>query len=156
MDTYTLSLPRRLDRAEQSWSRHVRDIEDPEAEEIDCRIHQGVDDLIPPDLLGKRIGASSFGGRGIGQIEDGECSLGAYVGPPVGQLNQIRGSGLAVSGFAQWIANFGITMTFPIMLASIGLTGAYGFYAASAAVSVVFVWMLVRETKGIELEDMQG
>ncbi len=70
--------------------------------------------------------------------------------------NQIRGSGLAVSGFAQWIANFGITMTFPIMLGTIGLTGAYGFYALSAAISVIFVWMLVRETKGIELEDMRG
>nr|WP_235903750.1 sugar porter family MFS transporter [Pontixanthobacter luteolus] len=70
--------------------------------------------------------------------------------------NQIRGSGLAVSGFAQWISNFGITMTFPIMLASIGLSGAYGFYAVSAAISVVFVWLMVRETKGMELEDMQG
>ena len=70
--------------------------------------------------------------------------------------NQIRGSGLAVSGFAQWIANFGITMTFPIMLGTIGLTGAYGFYAFSAAVSVLFVWMMVRETKGIELEEMSG
>lgn len=70
--------------------------------------------------------------------------------------NQIRGSGLAVSGFAQWSANFGITMTFPIMLGSIGLTGAYGFYAISAAVSVLFVWMMVRETKGIELEQMSG
>lgn len=70
--------------------------------------------------------------------------------------NQIRGSGLAVSGFSQWIANFGITMTFPIMLGTIGLTGAYGFYALSAAVSVIFVWLMVRETKGIELEDMKG
>ena len=70
--------------------------------------------------------------------------------------NQIRGSGLAVSGFAQWIANFGITMTFPIMLGTIGLTGAYGFYAVSAAISVVFVWAMVRETKGIELEAMSG
>ena len=70
--------------------------------------------------------------------------------------NQIRGSGLAVSGFAQWVANFGITMTFPIMLASVGLTGAYGFYAISAAISVVFVWMMVRETKGLELEQMEG
>ncbi|ANU07329.1 sugar porter family MFS transporter [Paraurantiacibacter namhicola] len=70
--------------------------------------------------------------------------------------NQIRGSGLAVSGFAQWIANFGITMTFPIMLATIGLTGAYGFYAISAAISVVFVWMMVKETRGRELEDMEG
>ena len=70
--------------------------------------------------------------------------------------NQIRGSGLAVSGFAQWTANFGITMTFPILLGTIGLTGAYGFYALSAAVSVVFVWLMVRETKGIELEQMRG
>ena len=70
--------------------------------------------------------------------------------------NQIRGSGLAVSGFAQWTANFGITMTFPILLGTIGLTGAYGFYAASAALSVIFVWLMVRETKGIELENMQG
>ena len=70
--------------------------------------------------------------------------------------NQIRGSGLAVSGFSQWIANFGITMTFPIMLGTIGLTGAYGFYAISAAISVAFVWLMVRETKGIELENMSG
>ncbi|MQP65035.1 sugar porter family MFS transporter [Niveispirillum sp. SYP-B3756] len=70
--------------------------------------------------------------------------------------NQIRGSGLAVSGFAQWIANFAITMSFPVLLVSVGLTGAYGFYAASALVSFFFVRALVKETKGRELEDMQG
>lgn len=70
--------------------------------------------------------------------------------------NQIRGSGLAVSGLFQWSANFAITMTFPIMLAGNGLAGAYGFYALSAAVSAVFVFKYVRETKGIELEQMQG
>ena len=70
--------------------------------------------------------------------------------------NQIRGSGLAVSGFAQWFANFGITMTFPIMLGTIGLTGAYGFYAASAFVSFFFVRAMVHETRGRELEDMVG
>lgn len=70
--------------------------------------------------------------------------------------NQLRGSGLAVSGFSQWTANFGITMTFPIMLGTIGLTGAYGFYAISAAISVIFVWVMVHETKGKELEEMTG
>ena len=70
--------------------------------------------------------------------------------------NQLRGSGLAVSGFSQWAANFGITMTFPIMLGTIGLTGAYGFYALSAAISVIFVWIMVKETKGKELEEMTG
>lgn len=68
--------------------------------------------------------------------------------------NQLRGSGLAVSGFAQWIANFAITMTFPIMLATTGLTSAYGFYAVSAFVSIIFVWKGVRETVGKKLEQM--
>ncbi len=70
--------------------------------------------------------------------------------------NQIRGTGLAVSGLAQWGSNFGITMTFPIMLGSIGLGGAYGFYTLCAIISIVFVAKMVHETKGIELEHMQG
>ncbi|MFC4992909.1 sugar porter family MFS transporter [Rubritalea tangerina] len=70
--------------------------------------------------------------------------------------NQMRGSGLAVSGLAQWLANFGITMTFPIMLTGVGLGGAYGFYAICAFISIFFVRKFVHETKGIELEKMQG
>ena len=72
--------------------------------------------------------------------------------------NQLRGSGLAVSGFFQWIANFAITLTFPIMLAApgIGLTGAYGVYTVFAIISIFFVMWAVKETKGKELEDMQG
>jgi SP family sugar:H+ symporter-like MFS transporter len=70
--------------------------------------------------------------------------------------NQIRGTGLAVSGLAQWGSNFGITMTFPIMLAGVGLAGAYGFYTACAVVSIFFVARMVHETKGLELEEMKG
>lgn len=68
--------------------------------------------------------------------------------------NNMRGSGLAISGLAQWTSNFAITMTFPIMLAAIGLAGAYSFYAACALVSVFFVIKYVKETKGKELEQM--
>lgn len=70
--------------------------------------------------------------------------------------NQIRGSGLAVAGFAQWIANFGISVTFPALAASAGLPVTYGFYAASALVSFFFVRAMVRETRGHELEQMVG
>ena len=70
--------------------------------------------------------------------------------------NQIRGSGLAVAGLAQWLANFAITMTFPVMLTSIGLAAAYGFYTLCAFLSVGFVIKFVYETKGKELEQMQG
>ena len=70
--------------------------------------------------------------------------------------NQIRGSGLAVAGFAQWIANYGISVSFPALAASLGLTITYGFYAASALVSFFFVSAAVHETKGRELEHMVG
>ncbi len=70
--------------------------------------------------------------------------------------NQIRGTGLAVSGLAQWGSNFGITVTFPVLLASIGLAGAYGLYTLGAILSVFFVVKMVHETRGLELEEMQG
>src|SRR5687768_9192865 len=70
--------------------------------------------------------------------------------------NQIRGSGLAVAGAAQWTSNFAITMTFPILLTSIGLAGAYGLYTIAAVISVFFVLKYVHETKGKELEQMEG
>jgi SP family sugar:H+ symporter-like MFS transporter len=47
-------------------------------------------------------------------------------------------------------------MTFPILLASVGLAGAYGFYTLCAVISIFFVVRMVHETRGIELEDMQG
>ena len=68
--------------------------------------------------------------------------------------NQFRGAALSVSGFVQWISNFAITMTFPILLASFGLGGAYGLYTLFAAISILFVVKLVRETKGKPLEEM--
>jgi len=70
--------------------------------------------------------------------------------------NQIRGSGLAVAGLAQWSANFLITWTFPMLLAGIGLAAAYGLYAAAALISVFCVLKFVHETKGRELEQMEG
>ena len=70
--------------------------------------------------------------------------------------NQIRGSGLAVSGFAQWIANALISVSFPALAVSPGLAITYTGYAFFAAVSFFFVRALVHETKGRELEDMVG
>ncbi|SMP78487.1 MFS transporter, SP family, sugar:H+ symporter [Neorhodopirellula lusitana] len=70
--------------------------------------------------------------------------------------NQIRGSALAIAGLAQWGANFLVTWSFPMLLAAIGLGGAYGLYTAGAVISIFFVIKYVKETKGIELEDMEG
>jgi sugar porter (SP) family MFS transporter len=70
--------------------------------------------------------------------------------------NQIRGSGLAVAGAAQWTSNFLITVTFPMLLTGIGLAGAYGLYTLAALISIYFVLRYVHETSGKELEQMEG
>ncbi len=70
--------------------------------------------------------------------------------------NQIRGSGLAVAGAAQWTTNFSISVSFPWFAKAIGLPVTYGFFAACAFLSILFVVRMVRETRGTELEDMIG
>jgi len=70
--------------------------------------------------------------------------------------NQIRGSGLAVSGAVQWTTNFLISVSFPVLAKSAGLPLTYGFYAACALASVLFVVKMVHETRGRELEEMIG
>jgi SP family sugar:H+ symporter-like MFS transporter len=68
--------------------------------------------------------------------------------------NRLRGAALAVTGATNWAANFAVTVTFLPLLKGTGLAGAYGLYAAAAAISFLFVWTAVRETKGKTLEEM--
>ena len=70
--------------------------------------------------------------------------------------NQIRGSALAVCGFAQWFSNYLVAQSFPIMAASLGLAVSYSFYAVSAVISFFLVKAFLVETKGKELEEMPG
>lgn len=70
--------------------------------------------------------------------------------------NQIRGSALAVAGAAQWLANYAISSSFPPAAKTLGLPVTYGFYTICAALSAIFVLRMVKETKGMELEDMAG
>ncbi|HEY6740364.1 MAG TPA: sugar porter family MFS transporter [Actinopolymorphaceae bacterium] len=85
--------------------------------------------------------------------------FGATWGPIVWVLlgemfnNRIRASALALAAAAQWIANWIVTTTFP-PLSEVSLGLAYGLYTLFAVISFVFVWRMIRETKGRELEEM--
>ncbi len=70
--------------------------------------------------------------------------------------NQIRGSALAVCGFAQWFANYLVAQSFPVMAAKLGLATSYTFYAVCAVISFFLVQKFIHETKGKELEEMIG
>lgn len=83
-------------------------------------------------------------------------SWGPVVWVLLGEMfnNRIRGAALSVAAAAQWIANFAVSTSFP-PLKDIGLGFAYGLYTTAAAISLFFVWFLVKETRGKELEQMK-
>ncbi|MEX0721520.1 MAG: sugar porter family MFS transporter [Balneolaceae bacterium] len=68
--------------------------------------------------------------------------------------NKFRGAALAVCGIAQWGSNFITTMAFPFLLATIGLGLAYGIYASFGIIAFFFVRKVIRETKGLTLEEI--
>jgi len=86
--------------------------------------------------------------------------FGASWGPIVWVLlsemfpNSIRAMALGIGGAAQWLANFVVSTSFPV-LAGMGLHVAYGLYASFAFMSFFFVFWWVRETKGKTLEQMR-
>jgi sugar porter (SP) family MFS transporter len=82
-------------------------------------------------------------------------SWGPVVWVLLGEMfnNRIRASALSLAAAAQWVANFAVSATFPL-LQKAGLGFAYGAYAAAAVVSLWFVLRWVRETRGKELEQM--
>ena len=88
--------------------------------------------------------------------------FGATWGPLVWVLlgemfpNRIRAAALGVAAAAQWIANFLITVSFPPLLDTFGASIPYLMYAIFATLSFFFMLWKVPETKGIELEDMEG
>ena len=83
-------------------------------------------------------------------------SWGPVVWVLLGEMfnNRIRAYALAVAAAAQWIANYIVSQTFPA-LAGISLGVAYGTYTVMALLSLVFVLLRVKETRGLELEAMQ-
>jgi sugar porter (SP) family MFS transporter len=84
-------------------------------------------------------------------------SWGPVVWVLLGEMfnNKIRASALALGAGVQWIANFLVSTTFPPILFNLGLGFAYALYASFAALSLIFVIALIKETKGKELEDME-
>lgn len=68
--------------------------------------------------------------------------------------NRFRGSALAVCGLAHWLSNFTITLTFPLLLAWVGLGAAYGLYSIFGLLAFFMVKAFIPETKGKTLEEI--
>jgi SP family xylose:H+ symportor-like MFS transporter len=75
--------------------------------------------------------------------------------------NSIRGA-MSIAVAAQWIANWVVSLTFPIMNDNTWLTEqfnhgfTYWIYGIMGILSAIFMWKMVPETKGKTLEEMEA
>lgn len=75
--------------------------------------------------------------------------------------NSIR-SALSIAVAAQWIANWIVSLTFPMLNDNVWLTEkfhhgfSYWIYGIMGILSAIFMWKLVPETKGKTLEEIEG
>ncbi len=74
--------------------------------------------------------------------------------------NSIRGA-LSIAVAAQWIANWIVSLTFPMLNDNVWLTAkfnhgfAYWIYGVMGVLSAIFIWKMVPETKGKTLEEIE-
>ncbi|WP_377272617.1 sugar porter family MFS transporter [Peterkaempfera sp. SMS 1(5)a] len=82
-------------------------------------------------------------------------SWGVVVWVLLGEMfpNRIRALALGVAASAQWLANWAITVSFP-SLSDWNLSATYAGYACFALLSIPFVALCIRETRGRTLESM--
>lgn len=69
--------------------------------------------------------------------------------------DRVRGVAMATATFALWIGCFTLTYTFPLLNASLGSSGTFWIYALICAVSYVFLYCRLPETKGKSLEKLE-
>ncbi|RKD86016.1 D-xylose transporter XylE [Mangrovibacterium diazotrophicum] len=75
--------------------------------------------------------------------------------------NRVRGRAMAVAVAAQWISNWLVSWSFPIMNKSSFLVEnfhngfAYWIYGVMGVLAALFMWKFVPETKGKTLEEME-
>ncbi|MCO5607865.1 hypothetical protein L7F22_062067 [Adiantum nelumboides] len=65
---------------------------------------------------------------------------------------RVRGVCIGICQAAMWLSNIVVTELFPLLDDSIGIAGSFAFFAVFLAISWVFIFLKVPETKGMPLE----
>jgi len=68
---------------------------------------------------------------------------------------RMRGSAMAIATVALWIADFAVTLTFPVIADRLSETTAFWIYAVMCAIDFFFMLFLLPETKGKTLEEIE-
>lgn len=88
-------------------------------------------------------------------------SFGIGLGPVVWVViaeifpTRIRGRAMAIATVALWIACFAVAYSFPPLIKAVGFTWPFWGYGVVCVLTVLFVAMVVPETKGKPLEEIE-
>ncbi|WP_224998466.1 sugar porter family MFS transporter [Cesiribacter sp. SM1] len=68
--------------------------------------------------------------------------------------NKVRASGMALGSFTHWIMAAVIANIFPYITATLGGGNTFMIFTVMMVLQLLFVWLLMPETKGVSLEEL--
>jgi MFS family permease len=89
------------------------------------------------------------------------ASFAVSIGPVMWVLfselfpNRLRGIAISFTGFLNSLISFSVQLVFPWELVTIGTAGTFLIYGIFGAAGLLFVLMVVPETKGRSLEELE-
>jgi SP family arabinose:H+ symporter-like MFS transporter len=113
-------------------------------------------------LLGAAFRVENFSGTGILllillYIAFFAMAMGPIVWVVMSEIfpTRMRGSAMAIATVALWVADFAVTLSFPVIADRLDQTTAFWFYALMCALDLIFMIFFLPETKGKTLEEIE-
>lgn len=85
------------------------------------------------------------------------ATMGAVVWVYISEIfpNLVRSLALSIATLSLWLADFAVTLTFPIMAKQLGVSATMFCYAVFCVIAFIYMFFKVRETKGKSLEEIE-
>ncbi|WP_342022772.1 sugar porter family MFS transporter [Arthrobacter citreus] len=68
---------------------------------------------------------------------------------------RVRGLGMGLSVFVQWMANFAVGFSFPMLMAGLGISSTFFIFVGLGLCAILFVRRFMPETQGKSLEQLE-
>jgi len=68
---------------------------------------------------------------------------------------RVRGAAISIGALAHWIGNFTLTYSFPAIKENLGWANNFWLYGVICAAGFVIIWLVLPETKGKSLEQIE-
>jgi sugar porter (SP) family MFS transporter len=84
-------------------------------------------------------------------------TLGPIVWVVISEIfpTRIRGRAMAIATVALWLADFAVSLTFPVIAYKLHESFAFWLYAGMCLINFLFIWAVLPETKGKSLEEIE-